>query len=123
MQRYGAIAILWWDAKNPLKLNGFPITHYQVERNGIMLASDVLENMYVDLQGDLNQAYRVRAVNEFGVAGPWSRPAGASGPADTGWIRRRPPSGLTATAGVGIVDGFGRIDLSWFAPAADSSLR
>ena len=120
VQRYGAIAILWWAWME--RVNGFRVTHYHVERNGITVATDVLENMYVDLQGDLNQAYRVRAVNEFGVAGPWSGPAGASGPL-TGLDPPGPPSGLTATAGVGIVDGFGRIDLSWFAPAAESSLR
>ena len=118
VQRYGAITILWWAWMG--RVNGFPVTHFQVERNGITVATDVLENMYVDLQGDVNQAYRVRAVNEFGGAGPWSRAAGASGRLEqTGTAEVGAPTGVTATAGYGV----GRIDLSWFAPSTDRGLR
>ena len=117
VRKYASITVLNWQ---PVELlNGRPVTHYQVERNGVMLADDVTGTMYADLRGGtVNQAYRVRVVNEFGVAGPWSLPAGAGElleqPEDLG-----APTGLTATPGYGV----GRIDLSWFAPSADNSLR
>ena len=108
VQRYGPISILWWAWMDTV--NGFRVTHFQVQRNGIMVASDVTENQYVDLLGDVNQSYRVRAVNEFGVAGPWSSHAGAE--PESGFGDLSPPRNLTAAP----AHGEGRIELRWNAP-------
>ena len=118
VRKYASIAVLNWQ---PVELlNGRPVTHYQVERNGAMVADTVTGTVYADLRGGaVNQSYRVRAVNEFGVLGPWSLPAGAGGlleqPEELG-----APNGLTATPGLG---DSGRIDLSWFAPSGETGLR
>ena len=115
VQRHGGIAILWWAWMDTV--NGFPVTHFQVERSGVILVRNILENQYVDLDVDVNQphpSYRVRAVNEFGGTGPWSLPAGGAVTDPPG-----APTGLTATAS----DVVGRIVLRWFAPSTDSSLR
>ena len=117
VDKFGTLALLRWEPVE--RVNGFDVSHYQVERNGAMLAEAVKGIIYADLQGGaVNQSYRVRAVNELGVPGPWSLPAGASGsleqPDELG-----APTGLTATPGAGV----GRIDLSWFAPSTDGSLR
>ena len=123
VQRHGGIAILLWHSLD--RLHGHLVTHYHVERNGrilqeerngAMVPKDVMVNAFVDLE-DVNQpyrSYRVRAVNEFGVPGPWSLPAG-------GLMTDPPgkPTGLTAVASNVV----GRIVLSWFAPSDDSSLR
>ena len=118
LQRYGTIAILRWMKVD--QVNGFRVTHYHVERDGVIVANDVKEdilgNVYVDLGVDINEphvSYRVRAVNRLRVPGPWSLPAG-------GVLAEAPgaPTGLTATAS----DEVGRIDLSWFAPSAESGL-
>ena len=114
VQRHGGIAVLSWG--EVARLHGHPVTHYHVERNGVILMDDVMDDVYVDLQ-DVNQphrTYRVRAVNQFGVPGPWSLAAGgamAEGPGA--------PTGLTATPSSVV----GRIVLSWFAPSADTGLR
>ncbi len=119
VDKFGSLALLRWQPPESGAVNRFGITHYQVERNGVVVADDVTGIMYVDLRGGaVNQAFRVRAVNDQEVPGPWSRPIGTSGPLE------RPgelaaPNGLTATPGVGV----GRIDLRWFAPSADNSLR
>ena len=112
VRQFGIIAILSWDAMYPRDVNGFRVTHFQVERNGIMVAHDLTESVYVDLdEGDVNQLYRVRAVNEFGVPGPWSSPAGG---AEQGLTA---PDGLSATP----AEGGSRIDLRWSAPSRPSS--
>ncbi len=117
VDRFGILTLLRWDPVE--RVNGFDVTHYQVERNGVMLAEAVGGIIYADLQGGtVNQSYRVRAVNELGVPGPWSLPAGASGPLEQP-EELGAPTGLTATPGVGV----GRIDLSWFAPSEDTGLR
>ncbi len=119
VDKFGPLALLRWQAPESGQVNGLDVTHYQVERNGVMLAEAVGGTMYVDLHGGaVNQSYRVRAVNVFGVPGPWSLPAGAGGtleqPEELG-----APTGLTATPGSGV----GRIDLSWFAPSEEQGLR
>ena len=114
VQRHGGIAVLSWG--EVARVHGYPVTHYHVERNGAIVAEDVMDDVYVDLQ-DVNQpyrTYRVRAVNQFGVPGPWSLPAGGAMTAGPG-----APTGLTATPSEVI----GRIVLSWFAPSADTALR
>ncbi len=117
VDKFGPLALLRWQPVE--RLNGFDVSHYQVERNGAMLAEAVKGTIYADLQGGtVNQSYRVRAVNELGVPGPWSLPAGASGPLEQP-EELGAPTGLTATPGYGV----GRIDLSWFAPSEDSGLR
>ena len=106
LQPFGTGALLRWEPVE--RLNGFPVTHYHVERSGVTVATDVMENTYVDLQGNVNQPYRVRAVNEFGVPGPWSSPAGTAGSLN-----------LTAAPAYGE----GRIDLIWLPPSTSDSLR
>ena len=116
VDKFGSLALLRWQPVE--RLNGFDVTHYQVEKNGVLLADDVRGIIYADLQGGtVNQAYRVRAVNTLGVPGPWSRPSGASGPLEAEELGA--PTGLTATPGSGV----GRIDLSWFAPSEEPGLR
>ena len=118
VDKFGTLALLRWQ---PVELvNGFDVTHYQVERNGVMLADDVGGIIYADLQGGtVNQSYRVRAVNDQGVPGPWSLPAGASGPLEPS-VDLAAPTGLTATPGL---NDAGRVDLSWFAPSGETGLR
>ena len=59
-------------------MNGFGVTHYQVQREANpwqTLPKVVTDPMYVDMTGGGQlRPYRVRAVNVFGVPGPWSRP-------------------------------------------------
>ena len=117
VDEFGTLALLRWQPVE--RVNGFDVTHYEVERNGVTLADDVTEVTYADLRGGaVNQAYRVRAVNIFGVPGPWSLPAGAGGPLEQP-EELAAPTGLTAAVGL---DG-DRIDLRWFAPSAETGLR
>ncbi len=87
---------------------GHPVTRYEVQRatsTWATLASDVDGAVYLDMDpGSGDPDYRVRAVNEFGVPGPWSESSG-----------RTPgvPQDFTAA-----VAGSARIDLSWGAPDA-----
>ena len=114
VDKFGSLALLRWQPPESGVVNGFGITHYQVERNGVV-ADDVRGIMYADLRGDaVNQSYRVRAVNNREVPGPWSLPST--------WVFDTPAApnglGLTATPGAGA----GRIDLSWFAPSGETGL-
>ena len=119
VNKYGSLALLRWLPPASGAVNRFGITRYQVERNGIILPDEAPITMYVDLGGgSVNQAYRVRAVNDQGVPGPWSLPVGTGGPVEQP-DELDAPTGLTATAGVGE----GRIDLSWFAPSDETGLR
>ena len=79
--------ILMWEPVE--RVNGFRVTHYEVERSAspwTTLSKVVRGPMYVDMDlrpGQLMQ-YRVRAVNIFGVGGPWSVPTttGPDAPGD-----------------------------------------
>ncbi len=99
-----AANILIWQPVD--KLYGHAVTHYEVQQSAspwMTLDSDVKEAVYLDMTpGSDHPDYRVRAVNEFGVPGPWSESSG-----------RRPgvPQDFSAT-----VAGSGQIDLSWNAP-------
>ena len=115
VDKFGSLALLRWQPPESGRVNRFGITHYQVERNGVTLADDVTGIMYADLRGDaVNQSYRVRAVNNWGVPGPWSLPST--------WVFNTPaaPNGLGLTAAPGA--GVGRIDLSWSAPSGETGL-
>ena len=92
------------------QLNGLAVTHYQVQRSASpweTLATDVAATkkpLHLDkTAGSGSAAYRVRAVNIFGVPGPWSEPSS-----------RRPgvPRDLRADMGSG------QFTLSWNAPEA-----
>ena len=82
-----AANILMWQPVE--RVNGFEVTQYEVQRAGspwTTLADDVGGTVYVDMNlrpGQLTQ-YRVRAVNIFGVGGPWSSPTltGPDAPGD-----------------------------------------
>ena len=97
--------ILTWQPVE--KLYGHAVTHYEVQRSDspwMTLDSDVKGITYLDMApGSDHPDYRVRAVNEFGVPGPWSESSG-----------RRPgaPGSFTAT---GVSDA--QAKLSWSAPA------
>ena len=99
-------------------LNGFRVSHYEVQRSSSPWETepiDVKGPVYLDmgLAPGQRAQYRVRAVNEAGGHGPWSL-ASAQGTGGLG-----APNGLTATPGLHEA---GRIDLSWFAPAAETGL-
>ena len=116
VDRLGAIALLRWDTVE--KVSRWPVAHYQVERDNRVLDVEPKEAMYLDLrERGGNSVYRVRAVSEPGLPGPWSRPAGGTDVlAQTAGLGA--PNGLTATPGVGLAS----IHLSWFAPSGETGL-
>ncbi len=80
VDRLGATALLRWEAIE--EVSRWPVAYYQVERDSRVLDVEV---RVVDLEGkdplylDLrerggNAVYRVRAVSDQGILGPWSRP-------------------------------------------------
>ena len=85
------------------RVNGLPVTHYEVERNGVILGDNPEGTTYLHRTGSGSAAYRVRAVNNFDVPGPWSESSS-----------RRPgaPKGISAT----VASSGTQIDLSWGAP-------
>ena len=106
-QEFGALALLRWGPPEDKEVNGWPVTHYEVMRQSGTrwepLSTTVGGTMYADLNPGLElRAYRVRAVNRFGVPGPWSQPS-ASGVVG--------PGNFTATA---LSDT--AIQLSWSRP-------
>ena len=106
VDQFGPVALVGWQPPELERVNGFPVTHYQVERNGVVMADAVTGTLYGDVGGGTaNHSYRVRAVNSFGVAGPWSVTGGAPGV----------PGDFTVAS----VDG-GAV-LSWSAPVIASS--
>ena len=99
-------AVIWDDAEY---LYGLPVARYEVQWLGsgwAMLGDVMIGNEYWDAAPTGRRAYRVRAVNEAGVAGPWSRsslnvPVGSAGP----------PLNVRTEA-----DGNNAIDVSWDSP-------
>ena len=94
------------------RVNGLAVTHYQVQRSASPwealtgdspLPSHPKDAMYLDTTGSGSAAYRVRAVNIFGIPGAWSEPS-AQGPAA--------PGDFTVTA-----LGDTSIRISWSKPA------
>ena len=115
--KFAFAALLDWQPVE--RLNGWPVTHYEVQRQrGTFwepLSSSVAGTMYADLNpGQELRAYRVRAVNRFGVYGPWSLPSDHGQPQFySGDDARTAPREFTATVSL---DGT-RVDLNWL-PAA-----
>ena len=116
VDRLGSIALLRWETVE--EVSRWPVAYYQVERDNRVLDVEPKEALYLDLrERGGNSVYRVRAVSDQGVAGPWSRPAGGSDVlAQTAELAA--PNGLTATPGVGLAS----IHLSWFAPSGETGL-
>ena len=75
--QYGSINRLTWDSMDAL--NGFAVTHYEVQRSASpweTMATNLTETRYWDAEGGSgSSSYRVRAVNDQGVSGPWSQSA------------------------------------------------
>ena len=70
-----------WDAVD--SVNGIPVSHYEVQKlvnPWVTIASKVEGTQYKDIgvSGEGAHLYRVRAVSEAEVAGPWSAPMSAS---------------------------------------------
>ena len=85
VQEFGDLALLRWEAPTGKLVNGWPVTHYQVERNGVLLPDEVAGTIHADVRGGaVNQSYRVRAVNYLGGHSPWSNPTmtGPDAPGD-----------------------------------------
>ena len=109
-----AFALVRWAPMD--YLNGFRVSHYEVQRSSSPWDAEPLDVQgpaYLDmgLAPGQRAQYRVRAVNEAGGHGPWSLASARA----TGGLGA--PTGFTATPGVG---DSGRIDLSWFAPSGES---
>ena len=112
-----AVGIAWSEVEY---LHGVPVTDYEIHwsPNGAtgwtQLETELSLAEYADLaiQSGQTRHYRVRAVNEAGVKGPWSQSAVAR----TGGASEAPgaPTGVTAAA-----DGGSSIEVSWLAPLDD----
>jgi len=103
----GTTTTVMWDEVE--YLYGLPVAHYEVQWLGsdwTMLADTVIENEFVDAAPTGRRAYRVRAVNEAGVPGPWS---GSSVQVAVGSAGA--PRNVSARA-----DGNSAIDVSWDSP-------
>ena len=115
-------------------INGLPVSHYEVQRQTnpwATLADDVEGTEYLDDDVDAGETYqyRVRAVNEAGVAGPWSEALSgkaeaqsAPAPAPAPCRCPAPPTAGKPEAPVlkasipGGAEGQTRIDLAWEKP-------
>ena len=88
------------------ELNGFPVTHYEVERWASQWTplAGARGNLYFDMGRQSSTDYRVRAVNNHGVGGPWS-------------ITGRPPD-APGDFTVALSDSGNGAVLSWTAPAS-----
>ncbi len=120
-QAHPAAVTVEWDPVETLY--GWPVSHYEVESSSsstgpwMSLAKDVAHTRYVDTQvqpGD-TRYYRVRAVNEAEVEGPWSEPMpGMAEPQATAGAPDQ--TVLTATPASRT-----RIDLEWEKPIENGS--
>ena len=90
------------------QVNGLRVTHYELQRSDTPWTSvggELTETKYQDTTpGSANPVYRVRAVNEAGVAGPWSQTSG---------MRPAAPGNFSAAVATGNT----QVNLSWDAPA------
>ncbi len=111
VEKYGSIAVLRWEPPEDGKVGRWPVSHYELERNRRLVESDLRETLYVDLRsGSGRTTYRVRAVSDQGVPGPWLSSAETAG--------LGAPTGLTAAPG----RGEDHVALSWFAPSEEGGL-
>ena len=102
----GATTVMWGEVEY---LYGLPVARYELHWLGndwTMLDGAVIENEFVDAAPTGRRAYRVRAVNAAGVAGPWSRSSVQAALGSPG-----PPQNVSARA-----DGNNAIDVSWASP-------
>ena len=111
-----AVGLEWSEVKY---LHSLPVKRYEIQwsTNGVsswtQLETDLPLNALVDItiQSGITRFYRVRAVNEAGVPGPWSQPIIAR----TGTTSvPGAPTGVSASP-----DGDAAIDVSWTAPLDD----
>ena len=104
-RQFGSMAVLTWQPVE--RVNGHDTTHYEVQRSASpweTVSTSTAGTVYLDTQaGSGSAAYHVRAVNGFGVPGPWSEPS-SQGPAA--------PGDFTVTA-----TGDTALKLSWTKPA------
>ncbi len=109
----GTTTVMWDEVEY---LYGLPVVGYKVQGLGsewAPLGDVVIGNEYWDAAPTGRRAYRVRAVNEAGVAGPWSRSSvQVRNPQQQEAGLAGPPRNLKAQA-----DGNNAIDLFWDAPA------
>lgn len=87
VERLGATALVRWAPV--ATVSQWPVAYYEVERNRQLLAVRPTAPLYLDLQAGGHPVYRVRAVSEAGVRGPWKISAAGLLPPPT-------PIGLTA---------------------------
>ena len=127
----GSSITVTWDAIETV--NGLPVTHYEIQRSQspwTTLHKKVAGTEYIDtgVGPGLTYQYRVRAVNEADVSGPWSAPMEGTA-ADSGGggtqivyvgggtttveveVRPEGPTGVKA-----IADGETAIVLTWSGP-------
>ncbi len=120
-RKFATAVLLDWQ---PVEmLNGHPVTHYEVMRQrGALwepLSSSVDGTLYAYVNpGQQLRAYRVRAVNRFGVPGPWSWPSDHGQPQFySGDDARTEPRDFTATVSL---DGKW-VDLAWLPAATEGA--
>ena len=100
VDRIASVALVRWSAVE--EVSRWPVAFYQVERDNRILDVEVKNPLYLDLQASGNHVYRVRAVSEAGIPGPWS-----------GSIPDAPGDFTVALS-----DGGNGAVLSWTAPAS-----
>lgn len=118
VDKHGHIAVLRWDPME--KVSRWPVSHYEIERNRRLVdfgeEGPLRRTLYVDLSsGASSSTYRVRAVSDQGVAGPWTSVDEASQQAVPTVGAPGAPGAFTATL-LGQASGW--VQLTWTpAPA------
>ena len=105
-------AVVQWSPVDTV--NGWPVSHYEVQRAASpwQTVTEVKEPFYADTDVTPGQryTYRVRAVNNRDVPGPWSQPMEVTAPFPAGVQVPGVPTDLTVLAGDG------RLTASWGEP-------
>ena len=92
-----ANVLLWKPVKT---VNGHTVAHYEIERSTgtwERVAGEHQGTIYIDLDNPAQAQYRVRAVNIFGVPGPWSAPAPGALPVPSLDVVSVEPDGIRLT--------------------------